>query len=52
MDVGGFGRTVFGHAMKELLCYENWVEYETESPVDHFFDPSILNVCTQQASQC
>jgi hypothetical protein len=45
-------RELFGYKLRQMLCYENWIEGATQSLISHYFDPAILKICTSQSSKC
>lgn len=51
-EVSSEDRTVAGVLISQILCFENWVEKQTENSINHYFDPSLLGICTNQSSQC
>lgn len=45
-------RKVKNFEIKQMMCYENWIEKKTDSPVQHYFDEDLLNICSLHSSKC
>lgn len=45
-------RKIGGYWLKNVLCYDNWIETKTKAPTQHIIDEKEINICLEHSSRC